>query len=44
MRSHRSGADGVVGMARCLGTRSLEEVPFLTTPSAPIKGGFATSY
>jgi hypothetical protein len=34
-RSHRSGADGVVGIAEVF--RFLEMVPFLTTPSAPLK-------
>src|SRR5262249_33874836 len=37
MRSHRSGADGVVGIAEVFGMRFLEEAPFSTTPSAPLK-------
>src|SRR5215472_8129853 len=37
MRSHRSGADGVVGIAELFRNAFLEEVPFWTTPSAPLK-------
>jgi hypothetical protein len=38
MRSHRSGADGVVGIAEVFRNAALEEmVPFSTTPSAPLK-------
>ena len=37
MRSHCSGADGVVGIAEVFRNAFLEMVPFLTTPSAPSK-------
>src|SRR5262249_11520307 len=37
MRSHRSGADGVVGIDEVFQNAFLEEVPFRTTPSAPLK-------
>ena len=35
MRSHRSGADGVVGIDAVFRNAFLKEVPFPTTPSAP---------
>ena len=37
MRSHRSGADGVVGIAEIFRNAFFEQVPCLTTPSAPSK-------
>jgi hypothetical protein len=37
MRSHRSGADGVVRIAEVFRNALLERVPFRTTPSAPSK-------
>ena len=37
MRSYRSGADGVVGIDEVFQNAFLEEVPFWTTPSAPLK-------
>src|SRR5215831_16355566 len=37
MRSHLSGADGVVGIDAVFRNAFLEKVPFLTTPSAPLK-------
>src|SRR5215831_19110515 len=37
MRSHRSSADGVVGIDEVFQNAFLEEVPFSTTPSAPLK-------
>ena|SRR5215469_10185302 len=37
MRSHRTGADGVVGIDEVFRNAFLEEVPFSTTPSAPLK-------
>ena len=37
MRSHRGGADGVVGIDELFRNAFLRRVPFLTTPSAPLK-------
>src|SRR5215467_7805045 len=37
MRSHHSGADGVVGIGEVFKNAFLEGVPFSTTPSAPLK-------
>ena len=37
MRSHRSGADGVVDIDDVFQNAFLEEVPFWTTPYAPLK-------
>src|SRR5215472_14822482 len=37
MRSHRSGAEGVVGIDAVFQNAFLEEVPFWTTPAAPLK-------
>jgi hypothetical protein len=37
MRSDRSGADGVVGIDEVFRNAFLEELPPLTTPSAPLK-------
>src|SRR5262245_11675149 len=37
MRSHCSGADGVVGIDELLRIAFLKKVPFPTTPSAPLK-------
>src|SRR5262245_23527089 len=37
MRSNRSGANGVVGIDDVFQNAFLEEVPFWTTPSAPLK-------
>ena len=36
-RSHLSAADGVVGIDEVFQNAFLEEVPFWTTPSAPLK-------
>ena len=37
MRSHRSGADGAVGIDAVFRNAFLKEVPFCTTSSAPLK-------
>ena len=37
MRSYRSGADGVVRIDEVFQNAFLEEVPFWTTPAAPLK-------
>jgi len=40
MRSYRGGADGVVGIDDVFQNAFLEEVPFWTTPAAPLKKVF----
>jgi hypothetical protein len=37
MRSHRNGADGVVGIDEVFQNAFFKELPFPTTPSAPLK-------
>ena len=42
MRSHRSGADGVVGIAEVLRNALFTRGPILDHPVRSVKGGFAT--